>query len=157
MESGIEIKKEDMEIFAKHLLLPITVLIVGVVITAIVKMINWGIKNWMVNMDQKLTGYHKSITASFKEIKADFAELNKKVSGLENQLANLTSSNQEVSFRVSSLQDKFDTQTLEFNRDIKKLSEDNKEYYRHLHDCERSVLLLKKFHEQHHKDDHFNL
>ena len=141
--------------FVERFVIPISIVFVGAIVGGVSALVSWGIKRYIKDMDDKLVSYNATITQSFLEIKSDFAELNKRVRGVEGQLANLTSSNQEVSFRVSGLNDKFDTQTLEFNRDIKKIFEDYSILRIQVEKNSQHLNQVIGYHQQHHKDDRF--
>jgi peptidoglycan hydrolase CwlO-like protein len=152
MELG---KNDNMDVL-KDFAIPVFI----VIIASVVALINWvlraAVKGYINNTNDRLQQFQNTVTNSFTEIKSEFQKLDKKVMGLEAQLANLTNSNQEVSYRVTTLQDKMDTFTLEFHRDIKELRADNNKFYERISKLEKDVMMVKSFHQQHHKEDKFN-
>lgn len=136
---------------AGHIPVTIIFIIVGGLVSFIVWILKQSIQGYIKGVSDQLENYQKiardnhiAIKESFTDIKTDFKDLNSKVAGLENQLANLATSNQEVSFRVTSLQDKVDLNSTEVNKDLKDLSKAYSKAYQKIFELEKKILTLQR-------------
>ena len=135
MNAVISSKYMDDQIIYR-LIWPVIISIIAAFVGVIIAIIRWGINSYLKTLSATIHDYQK-------EVKDSITSVNRELKTLQNQIANLTTSNQEVSFRVSSLNDKADTQYLTTQKEISALCDENKDINKLLSKLDKDVALLK--------------
>lgn len=124
----------ETELLIHKLIWPIIISIVAAFIGIIIALIKWGINSYLKSLNDTIRGYQV-------EVKDSIIAVNKELKTLQNQIANLTTSNQEVSFRLSALNDKTDNQYVRIQEDISVI--DSRYHEKHMLMAQDSKLLNK--------------
>lgn len=138
--------------------------------------IKWGINNWMTGITQKIETNQKDIAKKIDDndllsqeriknsndaiqisftnfesnAKKNFDSISKQVHGIQEQVANLANSNQEVSYRVSSMGDRIMELAEKSADNYKRMTDKDVELSERVHECEKMLIRIEAQHENNH-------
>lgn len=91
-----------------------------------------------------------SFTNFESNAKKNFDSISKQVHGIQEQVANLANSNQEVSYRVSSMGDRIMELAEKSADNYKRLVDKDIELSKKVHECEKMLIRIEAQHENNH-------